>query len=541
MSSRSPQMSLKVRKEVLQKIKQQVRLYLGDEPPGLRRYALAYKKDIERMRWKTSNESELFAQMAQARVIVGGDFHAYSQAQRVHLRHLRQLLPQHKVVLAVECIESRYQKFLDEFMAGTLSEKAFLQKVQWSKSWGFSWEHYKPLFELLRSHGGYCLALNKKTPATYQGLRARDHHAVQVIKKALKKCPTDKIYVIYGDLHVAQKHLPSLIQKQLGRKPAVVSLYLNPEKVYFQLLKKNKVEQVRILRFQENQFCQIESPPWVKWQSYLLFLEETLDLALEEEGRDYSEHIATLLQIMSSDFAVKISTDVSVASFSDNDFLDVLHEKLQKEHFVLARRLIESDISFFEPQTQRAYLARGTVNYAAHLAGLVFHSRVSKEKSLQRVFPQDFEKVIWHEAVAFFLSKAINPHRKAMSMGDLKKQLAAFSPRDHGERALKLALDQKMKELLRSYSMDADRDESRHKMRLREVDYYNASRILGAMLGEKIHQLMKTGRLSREQLLEWIKMDMDLTNFDKIYIQILRELDRLEPVESELSASGREN
>ena len=92
----------------------------------------------------------------------------------------------------------------------------------------------------------------------------------------------------------------------------------------------------------------------MKWQSYLLYLEETLDLVLEEEGRDFSEHIATLLQIMGSDFSMKLSTDVSVASFSDHDFLDVLHEKLEKEQFLLARHLIESDISFFEPQTQRA-------------------------------------------------------------------------------------------------------------------------------------------------------------------------------------------
>ncbi len=507
-------------------------MYLGDEPKGVRRYALAYKKDIERSRWTAASLQSVFEKMQKSRFIYGGDFHAFAQAQRVHLRFLRDLYRREKIVLAVECIESKYQKVLDRFMAGEIEESAFLKKIKWQKNWGFPWEHYKPLFDLVRQQKGHCVALNLKTATTLKGLVQRDRHAASLLAKTFAKLQEEeKIYVIYGDLHIAQERLPDCVQKKLKIKVPSVTLFLNPEKIYFQIYKKNLENQINVIRFNKSEFCLLESPPWVKWQSYLLFLEESADALLGDDAADYSEHLQSLLQILSMDLGLKEEIDFSVSSFRDHDFLELWHEVLGPEDYVMAKKFVENDMNFFDPKTRRAYLARGTVNYAAQLAGHIFHVKLCGLAQGLREFPQDFEKRIWLDAIAFFLSKLINPHRKPPSMNDLKKRLAAFSPKDRGEIVLKLALDQKMRELLMSYNKELSGGVKEAGVRLNKDDvvvYSGAAQILGSMLGEKIYRQYKTGRLSRNLLDTWLQQPVAQVHFQKFYVQVLQEIDKLE-------------
>ncbi|MBY0384154.1 ChaN family lipoprotein, partial [bacterium] len=476
--------SLHIRRDILQKIKKQVRLYLGEESDGVRKYALSYKKDIERSRWEPSSFEHVFLRMKESDVILGGDFHAFSQAQRVHLRYMRELVKDHQVIFATECIESRYQKVLDKYIRGDLVEEDFLKKVKWDSSWGFYWQHYKPLFDLIKESGGRCIALNCQAQNGLSGLRKRDVHAAKILAQAYKNLnKAEKIYVLYGDLHIAQKNLPAQLSQRTKGKCKTLTLYLNPEKIYFQLFKKNLENKINVVQFSKNQFCLLESPPWVKWQSYLLFLEENTDYSLEVDPIDYSEHLQSLVQIFAMDLQIPFHGEFSISSFKDHDFLDRLKESLDSKEFLMAKKLVENDMSFYCPQIARGYLARGTVNYASQLAGAIFHSTLCKHQKMEYFFPDDFEKIIWLDSVSFFLSKLINPHRKSSNMNDLKKQLAAFSPADKGEKSLKLALDQKMRELLLSYPEGRQPLQNVVAKKLDPLIYFNASKILGTMLG----------------------------------------------------------
>jgi uncharacterized iron-regulated protein len=521
--------SLHIRRDILQKIKNQVRLYLGVESAGLRKYALSYKKDIERSRWQPSSNEQVFLRMKECDLILGGDFHAFSQAQRVHLRYLRELVKEHRIVFAVECIESRYQKILDQYMKGELTDEDFLKKVKWNSSWGFYWQHYKPLFDLIRRSGGICVALNCQAGSHLAGLRKRDAHAAKILAKVFKNLKKEeKIYVVYGDLHIAQKNLPTQISLKTKGQCKVLTLYLNPEKIYFQLFKQNLENKINVVQFSKNQFCLLESPPWVKWQSYLLFLEENTDYSLEVDSIDYSEHIQSLVKIFSMDLAIPFTSEFSISSFKDHDFLDRLKESLSAKNFSLAKKLVENDTSFYCPQISRGYLARGTVNYASQLAGHIFHAKVCQHKGMEYVFPEDFEKIIWLDSVSFFLSKLINPHRKSSNMNDLKKQLAAFSPQDKGEKSLKLALDQKMRELLMSFPEGPQVATKSSFKKLDPMTYFNASKILGTMMGDKLYEHYKAGRLSRKLMKQWLLEPVHEVHFQKFYIHVLKELDKLE-------------
>lgn len=81
---------LQERKDILQKIKDQVRLYLGDESPDIQTYGHSYKTDLSGP-WSRSNWQDVFVAIEQVSLVFGGDFHPFVQAQRSHLRILRKL------------------------------------------------------------------------------------------------------------------------------------------------------------------------------------------------------------------------------------------------------------------------------------------------------------------------------------------------------------------------------------------------------------------------------------------------------------------
>lgn len=521
---------LKLRKEMLQKLKRQVQLYLGEESSSLRRYALPYKKDIERGKWSICASEEMLDALTSSDIVLGGDFHAFAQAQRSHLRLLRSLSESKKIILGLECIPTTQQGLLDEYISSSISEKKFLQKVGWSENWGFPWEQYKPLFELVKKTKGRCVALNLvKNSRSYKSLMERDRHAAGVIAKVARDKKTEELlYVLFGDLHIAREHLQKQIKKKWnGAK--ISAVYLNPEKLYFQFYKKNQDHTTSIVRFSRQEFCLIESPPWVKWQSYLMFLHQSYDQFIDDDGTvDYSEHVHSLVQIIAADFDLKIHNNITVHSFNNLDFVDILQERLEKSEYNILKTCVGNDLSFYLPGQKVAFLARGTVNYSAHLAGLVVHALVAHKKNWLLPMESTFEKLIWQEAVAFFLSKLINPKRKAMSMDDLKKQLAAFSPADKGEDALRLALDQKMRDLLLVYQSAFASEPNARRSPKDAITYLKAAKILGAMMGEKLFVGYKARQLSKVQIKKYLAQPVETADFYDFYVQTLKTVDKID-------------
>ena len=62
--------------------------------------------------------------------------------------------------LAFEMLQEKDQKHLDAYVAGTLSEDQFLDRIQWSTSWGYPFKHYRALFRAAREHSLEAIAIN---------------------------------------------------------------------------------------------------------------------------------------------------------------------------------------------------------------------------------------------------------------------------------------------------------------------------------------------------------------------------------------------
>lgn len=510
-------MWLKARRKLLAQVKSQVALRLGSSSLDLIDYSADFKKEF-RGRWVKTDLKVLERAIVNSDVVLGADFHAFAQSQKTHLRILRRLPSQERVVLALECFEAKHQKWLDEYLVGDMSERTFLQKIEWETRWGFPWENYRPLL---------LWAMDTKVPVfgintfgvekNSDSLKAREHFAAQRIAKLKAEHPGAMIYTLFGDYHLAGERLPKLLRELgVGR---LLTVFQNSEELYFRKVQKRLEGPVEVLR-KDARFCILNSPPWVQWQSYLIYLEQMYDRDLDE-SIDYTEHVGTLTEFIAKDLNLKIRVDdLSVFSAEDRNLWAQLGRNLSKLEKKTLAFLIENDHSFYLPKAQSAYLSRQTINHAAMLSGKYLHAKLCGLKTNFFTPPQQFLAMIWCEAVGFFLSKLINHHRKADSMESIKTQLAVSLKKDRGREALKLALNQRMSEIAWLHGRKPPKS-----YRPKRVEsYIEASRILGTMLGDALYYGYQTRRIRQTQLLQWLKHDVSNSEFESFYLQVTRKL-----------------
>jgi len=537
---------IRARKKLLKQVKAEVARRLGEEPPDLRDYRLCYEREFRR-KWHASNKAELLAAIDGADIVFGGDFHASSQAQRTHLRILRSLQGDRPVALALECFPRSAQKWLDRFIDGELDLDELKSRSRWSRAWGFPWEHYRPLFELARERKFQLLALNEPPRSrSHFDLETRDENAAGIIRAKYLQASGALLYVIFGDLHLAESHLPERVAAGLRHPERLrnVVIHLNSEKIYFQLASRGLEHRVDVVRLGPRRFCVMSSPPWVQWQSYLFFLERTddhdrdLDEKSDDAGEfDPTDQVAALVRLVARDFGVRFKLDnLAVYSGDDSRVWRSLEKSLKTSERAVARAWLAAGRSFYLPESGTAYLGRASVNHAAALAGQYIHAELSRRKRPLWKMPGDFSALIWVEATAYFVSKLINHHRRAETLGDLKAQLAIASPSDQGREAMRLALDRLMSETIRV------RQGRKREMQVRprqKSSYFEAARVLGGMMGERLYMAYRSRKLGKKEMIQLLGRDVTHRSFERVYEDILRRLNRLPAAAAQVSRRER--
>jgi hypothetical protein len=316
--------------------------------------------------------------------------------------------------------------------------------------------------------------------------------------------------------------------KAICPKVSSLSIFLNPEKIYFKLAEKSLENKIEIIKLNSHEYCVMGSPPWVQWQSYLMYLERSSDEMLAEF--EPTDEVRALIGIICSDLKIEISqNDLAVYASHDESFWRTVEGQLTKKETRIARDMIADGRSLYFPQNGSCYLARSTVNHVAELAGLAVHAKVSNRKTLFWNMPVDFEKQIWCEAMSFFMSKLINHKRYSPSLTDLDMKLNEVSVgQDH--EILKLALDQRMSEILLYHKM---RRKKPAFLPRRKTSYLFASRILGSMMGERLYIALQSNKIKLEHVNEFLKFDIARKDFIHFYLQILWWL---EPIQVEMKS-----
>ncbi len=508
---------IRLRQDLYEQVQSHVQALLGQSSEGLARYQREYEKEFRRA-WKVSSREILLAALSRSQVIWMGDFHALQQSQKAQLRVLKAIPDAQNLMLGMECVEARHQKVLDRYLAGKISDREFLKAIEWKKSWGFPWEHYKPLFRWAQKNKVRVFGLNLRTEdRTARALKERDRFSGQKILEITRKFPEKKLFVIFGDLHLADRHLPAVVKKGIPEKKFLF-VFQNSEKIYFQLLKKEIEHQVDVVKLSFNRFCLLNVPPWVKWQNYLLYLEKHFDQEVDDE-LDLTDYVAHYVKIIGEDLGVPVQTDhFSVATPSDRSGWQQIQSNLSEKELEMVKAWVEDGRSFFIPRSRVGFMGRLSVNSAAQLAMAVVFADCSQQKRLPLLMPQDFLRLIWLEAIQYFGSKMINPKRKSDTLNDIKATLQARSPLDGGKEALQLALNQKMLELLHLAGGRKGRDLPKPR---KKKAYQEAARILGGMMGEKLYHAYRRKLLSKSSLLGLLRKPLDSDEFTNIYWEIL--------------------
>jgi uncharacterized iron-regulated protein len=109
----------------------------------------------------------LIDEMARRQAVLLGEAHDSAEDHRWQLHTLAQLhARQPRLAIGFEMFPRRLQGVLDQWVAGTLAEREFLERAEWDKVWGFDARDYLPLFHFARMHRLPMLALNVERELT---------------------------------------------------------------------------------------------------------------------------------------------------------------------------------------------------------------------------------------------------------------------------------------------------------------------------------------------------------------------------------------
>jgi len=525
---------IRIRKDLYLQMERQVRHRLGEDTPELMRYQKVYQKEFLK-KWQSATKEDLWQRISESQVVLMGDFHALHQSQKAQLRILRHIPKERKVLLAVEFFEAADQEKIDRYLSGKMSEREFLKSIQWQTKWGFPWEHYRPLLRWAQKHKISVFGINKsykkRSAAT---LKSRDIFAGKKIADLMQKNPDHLVFVIYGDLHLAGPHIPQEIERHAGKSSAkkILRIFQNAERIYFQLLQHDLESSADVVRLSQNAFCLMSVPPWVKWQNYLMYLEQAYDVGLEAEDEDddemaldYTDHVGRYVQIISEELGLSVSLDeLSVYTARDSSFWHQVRQSYDTDKLRRIEEMIADEMSFYLPEIKAAYLARATVNHAASLAMRYIHAQTRAVKRLLSQVPEDFLGLIWLEAVAYFGSKIINHKRKTDTVADIKASLSSRGPNNLGKEALQLALAQKMHELMVITGVPQHRLQARPR---KKWSYWLAASLLGGMLGERLYGGYRKKLVSPLTIQSFLKKPVDEKSFTVAYYDIVEVIESL--------------
>lgn len=408
-----------------------------------RAYQRRYERATRRYR-RVIALSEVDARIVKADLVYVGDYHTLRMAQQAYLALLQNALKSgRRVVLALEFVETRHQATLDAYVAGKLSEKAFLSRIGHPYRGPFDiWPGFAPIFEVARSRKLEVLAIDRRASGP-RSLELRDVAAARPIARASRAADRPLVLTLVGQFHVAPEHLPRKVDALLGatqRQSLVV--YQNAEGVYWSLARGGRVESTRAVAISERELCLVNTSPVVCQRSFLDYVEaEVGDAPIAGSGIALTfRHLARDIGRFTGLKVGAAANQVMVLSAGDSDVM----ERLQKRaRFSPAEvRHLEKHVLSLEsawiPRARVVWLASLSLNHVAEEAAhFVRHLCVGDAMERPRPRADAFWARCLEEALGFFGSRLVNPKRRCTQLdewtwhfesgkGELKR-VAAFT------------------------------------------------------------------------------------------------------------------
>lgn len=423
--------SLSLQRSLYAYQRRQIASLVQPASPAFRAYEARYHRATRGFRAALAWEQVVERVLAHDVVHVG-DYHTLRQAQQAYaeLAGAAVRAGGRRVVLALEFVEASRQAAVDAFLAGRLSEAAFLRAIGRAPGGEFDlWPGFRPVFELARRHRLQVVAIDRRAGGA-NSLARRDRFAAARVARAAAASDRPLVLVLMGQFHVAPAHLPRQVARALG--PVArrqLTVYQNAEGVWWRLARSGLAQETRAVELDQGQVCLLSASPVECQRSFLDYVEaEAGDAPLEEPG------VARSLRLMARELGrltgVRVGAAVDaleVVTVADLERLDQLARRSRygpAGRRELQRQVLAQESAFF-PRARVVWLGSRSLNHAAEEAThLVRWLAVGPALERPRPRREAYLARCYELGLGFFGSRLLNPARRSLSLAEWSLEAA---------------------------------------------------------------------------------------------------------------------
>ena len=107
---------------------------------------------------------EVLSRVSDKRIVYVGEYHDRFSNHAVELEVIKDLHRKNKkIAIGMEMFQRPFQKVLDEYITGTIDERAMLKGTEYFKRWGFDYNLYRQIMTYAREEKIPVIALNIRT------------------------------------------------------------------------------------------------------------------------------------------------------------------------------------------------------------------------------------------------------------------------------------------------------------------------------------------------------------------------------------------
>jgi len=411
----------------------------ANDPAAGRKYLRDFR-EAYRSYERALAATEVTEHIAHADVALVGDYHALPNSQR-YLASLIQnpdLRPR-PVVLGVETIFSRDQHIVDEWFRGEIDEAELRQRIRFELDWGYDWAPFYELLSAARDHAAAIYGLDCMPREDLRKIGARDRHAADKIAEIRSRHPGALVLVLFGESHLAPKHMPALVRERLP-KARMLTVLQNVDTLYWRAAGET-TDRVEAVQVSGDVFCVFNATPLEKYENYRLFLDRW---GRDDNAPDLAPTVYNLIDGLVSFLGINRYSPHNTTQ--PRLLVDAMPEVYSRSSDALLRRLLSR--KGFTASQRRAMLRQVKERGSAYLAPLnavyvrQFRMMFSAEdaarflhhacrglphrvngKAPALLAPEDaFYATAFEHALAFFGSRVLYPARPAFRDADLHER-----------------------------------------------------------------------------------------------------------------------
>jgi hypothetical protein len=356
-------------------------------------------------------------EIANSEIALVADYHALPSSQRFLASLIRDPeVHRRPVVLGVETIFSRDQHIVDEWWRGEIEEAEFRERIRFDFDWGYDWIPFYELLSAAREHAAGVYGLDCMPREDLRKINARDRHAADKIAEIHARHPEALVLVLFGESHLAPRHLPAQVRERLP-KTRVLTALQNVDALYWRAAGE-PTDHVQAVRVADDVVCVFNATPLEKYENYRQYLNRW---GRDETGAiDLGPTVYNLIDGLVRFLGINLYSPHNTTQ--PRLLVDLMPEVYSRNSDTLLRRLLSR--KGFSANQRKAMLQRVHDRGSAYLPPLnAFYIRnfhmMSAAEDATRFLHHACRGLLEH-ALACFGSRILYPARPAFRDADLR-------------------------------------------------------------------------------------------------------------------------